>query len=99
VNPDPAGTRPAGTTVVRSPSWLRLANGMIVRAAIEARLLGRKLLTLDADIAILPAERETRPVPKAHLNGSSPGRGLARAARALDSGASDLEEARRRVSG
>lgn len=95
---NPAGESPVGNgTVLRAPGWLRLSSGMVIRAVIEARLLGRKLLTLDADIAILPADRQppTRS-PEAHLNGP-PGRGLAEAARALESGATDLAAARRQV--
>lgn len=92
-NPETAG----GRTVIASPGWMKLSRGMVVRAVIEARLLGRKLLTLDADIAILPAERDhaSRPPPK--LTGT-PGAGLAEAARSLESGASELEAARRQMS-
>ena len=50
----PTGSGPAGVrTVITKPNWMRLSRGMVIRAVIEARLLGKKLLTLDADIAIL----------------------------------------------
>lgn len=82
-------------TTVRSPGWMRLSRGMVIRAAIEARLLGRKLLTLDADIAILPAETDsTRPGRRSDRS-EEPGGGLLEAARSLEAGASELRAARR----
>jgi len=38
----------------------RLAEGMGIRAAIEGRVLGLRLLTLEADVAVMPAEVEPR---------------------------------------
>ncbi len=93
----PTGSGPAGVrTVITKPNWMRLSRGMVIRAVIEARLLGKKLLTLDADIAILPAESESPPRVRAELNGT-PGKGLAEAARSLESGASELAAARRQM--
>lgn len=77
---------------------------MAIGAAIEARLLGKRLLTLNADITVLPAEDRflgpgRRGVPAAISGNGGPrnGDGLAEAARLLDAGAKDLEEARRQM--
>ncbi len=83
-------------STIRGPRWVRLSQGMIIRAVIEARLLGRKLLTLNANVEILPAEPETRRPQLPERNGN--GRvGLAEAARSLEAGAADLEAARREL--
>ena len=77
--------------------WMRLSHGMFIRAVIEARLLGRRLLTLNADVEILPAESDApRRRELASRNGHA-GNGLAEAARSLEAGAADLEVARRKM--
>ncbi len=74
---------------------MRLSRGMVIRAAIEARLLGRRLLTLDADIAILPAETG-RAMPGGRSDrAEDPGTGLLEAAKSLEAGAAELRAARR----
>lgn len=98
---DSAGAR----TTVSTPSWLHLSRGMSIRAVVEARLLGRRLLTLDADVVILPARAPRTQTFEGHgylaqrspadRNGS--GGGLIEAARALESGAADLRAARQEI--
>ena len=79
---------------VTPPGWTRLSRGMVIRAVIEARLLGRKLLTLDADVAILPAKTPDRPALPRPVRNGRPGDGLLEAERTLESGAAELEAAR-----
>ena len=77
-----------------------LAEGMSIAAAIEARLLGIRLLSLRAAIDVLPAEAElaaaaperARRLPA--RRGTSAGRGLAEASRAIAAGAAELRRAR-----
>ncbi len=104
---------PARRAITVSAPWLRLSRGMAIRAAIEARVFGKRLLTLDADITVLPAEeRGTRgaavSTPRVRELPSGPARpvprdsngsvgDLAAAARALESGAADLKAARERM--
>lgn len=83
---------------------MKLSRGMAIGAVIEARLLGRRLLTLNADITVLPAEDHYgEPVGRgeaAIIDGNGHrqnGDGLLEAARLLDAGARDLEEARRQM--
>jgi hypothetical protein len=45
----------AGPLEIRGPSWLKLSGGMVIGALIEARLFGKRLLTLEADVTVLPA--------------------------------------------
>lgn len=95
-------------TSVVIPSWTRLSRGMLIKAGIEARLLGKKLLTLDAEITVVPAETRTQirrsygvpqvagrdfhPTDMEHP--SSTDGGLAEAARLLEASAADLRAAR-----
>lgn len=89
----------------------RLANGMVIIASLRARVLGFRLLTLDADIAVTPelgADRrrvDNAPARRvcvsshaspARSNGA--GRGLAAAARSLEASAAELAAARERMS-
>lgn len=99
------GRGAAGRRVVTGPGWMRLSRGMLIQAVIEARLLGKRLLTLNAEIMVLPAEgsggREPRGAAPPH-RGESPGRGrvnstgrgLAAAARSLEAGSDELRVAR-----
>jgi hypothetical protein len=85
----------------------RLSEGMLVEASILARLLGMKVLKLDASVLVVPAEAE--PVTSAardgdqrlptRRRGAEKGRrqGLEVAVRNLDEGAAILAEARRPV--
>jgi hypothetical protein len=60
----PAGPGPdlaAGPLKVRGPSWMKLSGGMVIGALIEARLFGKRLLTLEADVTVLPAESAAGP--------------------------------------
>lgn len=97
----PAEAAPATrVATIRSP-WLRLSRGMAICAAIEARVLGRRLLTLNADVTVLPAETADRGSVAAARpparNPSDPHLGLDDAARALDAVAADLRAARARM--
>lgn len=78
---------------LRAAPWVKLSRGMAIRAAIEARILGKRLLTLNADITVLPAEDAGR----SRHRPASPDRErlrLADAARTLEAAAGDLESAR-----
>lgn len=80
--------RPARVVVTAVPDRRRrLSEGMLVEASIIARVLGAKLLSLEASIVVLPAAPRAAPVAR--------GRGLADAVRSLDEGAAILDEARR----
>lgn len=86
------------------PSWRRLSHGMAIDAAIEANLLGMRLLTLRAKITALPAVRAptsvaiSKPTPttlKLHSsNGEASAGSLVDAARFLAEGATHLQAAR-----
>jgi hypothetical protein len=103
------GARPPGDHELATRPGRRLSEGMVISADIEARLLGLRLLTLNADIALAPARLDiVRRAPqenrargtgagRARGGGGAPGRGLAAAARALASGADDLRAARDRM--
>ncbi len=77
----------------------RLSNGVLVEASILARVLSIKLLTLDATVAILPAEIEhdsTTDAPRARprrLRAGGPR--LSEATRTIGEGAALLESASR----
>jgi pyridoxal biosynthesis lyase PdxS len=87
----------------------RLADGVLVDARIRARLLGIRLLTLDATVVLVPADvapaaASARYPPRRASVGSSsvpatrparPGRGLAEALRRIDEGAELLAQTRR----
>lgn len=87
----------------------RRSDTALVEASVTARLLGMRILTLDATVALVPAEVRvaTPPVPDraAHVPAGSPGdaRGravpvgprLADAVRNLDEGARLLAEVQR----
>jgi hypothetical protein len=84
----------------------RPSDGLVVEASIVARLLGIRLLKLDATVAIVPADvtapsaarHEPRVRAPGRSNGvplarSAPaGRGLAEAVRRIDEGAAILAE-------
>jgi hypothetical protein len=79
----------------------RVSDGVLVEASILARLLGIRLLTLDATLVLVPAvvsapprtpPRRTR-APRARP--AAVGRGLAEAVRSINEGAELLDEARR----
>ena len=85
-----------------------LADGMVIAASVRARVLGIRLLTLDADIAVSPpafgltvhrsSEPRRRqistsaPTPNGEIGGS-----LDDAARSLEVGAVELAAARNRM--
>jgi hypothetical protein len=87
----------------------RPSDGLLVEASIVARLLGIRLLTLDATVALVPAEGTARtPSRGASPAGTPPrpasvppaqpgatGRGLADAVRSINEGAELLAQARR----
>jgi hypothetical protein len=87
----------------------RLADGVLVDASILARVLGIRLLTLDARVTVLPADvKRASPAPtesrrpRTSARSSSValqppgaiGHGLADAVRAINEGAAILAEAR-----
>jgi hypothetical protein len=87
----------------------RLADGVLVDASILARVLGIRLLTLDARVTVLPADVKRaspapidsrRPRTSARSSAVAPqpsgaiGHGLADAVRAINEGAAILAEAR-----
>ena len=106
VIPPAAETAARGALTVAPDRRRRLSQGVLVEASILARLLGLRLLTLEATMVLVPAEVTTRspaqrpatsrasgPAPR---NGGSAGgarRGLADAVRSLDEGAKLLQEA------
>lgn len=86
----------------------RQSEGVIVEASILARLLGIRLLKLDATVLVGPADvtassapRAPRLLPSAHHSvprarmNAAAGRGLADAIRNINEGAELLAEARR----
>jgi hypothetical protein len=87
----------------------RLGDGVLVDASILARVLGIRLLTLDARVSVLPADvrrpssapaDSRRPRTSARSSSVAPppsgaiGHGLADAVRAINEGAAILAEAR-----
>lgn len=77
----------------------RLSDGVLVDASIRARLLGLRLLTIDATVVLAPAE-VTAPSSATHdppqrTSGRSSRHVLAEAVRSIDEGAELLAEARR----
>jgi hypothetical protein len=84
----------------------RLSQGVLVEASVVARLLGLRLLTLEASALLAPADLRAGPALRdagaGTLKPVAPGprtararRGLAEAVRDLDEGARLLEQARR----
>jgi hypothetical protein len=69
----------------------RPSDGLVVEARIVARLLGLRLLTLDATVVVVPAE-VTDPASAPH--DLPPRDGLAEAVRLIDEGAAILTEVR-----
>ena len=74
----------------------RPTDGVLIEASILARLLGIRLLTLDATVVLVPAD-VTGPSPASRDSRvrASTGRGLAEAVRSINEGAELLAEARR----
>lgn len=90
--------RAAESTARRRPS-----EGLLIEASILARLLGIRLLKLDATVVLTPADVGARPAPPSDppaLDGRPPprlypaGRGLAEAVRHINEGEELLAEAR-----
>jgi hypothetical protein len=86
----------------------RLSDGVLVDASIHARLLGLRLLTVDASIVLVPAEVSaspaahppaTRPAPQSSVPAPrrtvAAGPRLAQAVRSLNEAAEVLAETRR----
>jgi hypothetical protein len=104
----PVAMRPRGPSAAGHRAR-RPSDGVLVEASIVARLLGIRLLTLDATVALVPADvtarTSSRGVPPARMPprpaGVPPappgatGRGLADAVRSINEGAELLAEARR----
>jgi len=81
----------------------RLSEGILVEASVVARLLGMRLLKLDATVVLMPADVAAQPaaprdppaldgLPPTRLNPA--GRGLAEAIRNLNEGEELLAQAR-----
>ena len=84
----------------------RLSQGVLVEASVVARLLGLRVLTLEATALLAPADLRAGPAAQAEVAGAprpvapvartaAARRGLAEAVRDLDEGARLLEQARR----
>jgi hypothetical protein len=103
-----AAKRPRGPSVAGHRAR-RPSEGLLVDASIVARLLGIRLLTLDATIALVPADLTARtssrgaspagppprPASLPPAQAGATGRGLADAVRSINEGAELLAEARR----
>jgi hypothetical protein len=105
VIPRPAETATRGELTVAPDRRRRLSQGVLVEASILARLLGLRLLMLEATVVLTPADVTTRSVGQRRTagrsSGASPprrsavgGRRLADAVRTLDEGAKLLDDAR-----
>jgi hypothetical protein len=72
---------------------------VLVDASIRARLLGIRLLSIDATVVLAPADitaaASTAPDPPQRTSGRSSRHALAEAVRSIDEGAELLAEARR----
>jgi hypothetical protein len=95
-------TAPILLTAVPDPRR-RLSEGILVEASVLARLLGIRLLKLDATVVLMPADvaaRSAAPRDPPALDGLPPtrlypaGRGLAEAIRHIKEGEELLAEAR-----
>lgn len=94
-----------GVLTVAPDRRRRLSQGVLVEGSILARLLGMRLLRLEATVVLTPADVKTSTGPRraARLPSSAsppprsavPRRGLADAARDIDEGARLLAQARR----
>lgn len=93
---------PTTLAVLSIPGSARqLSEGAAVKASVIARLLGIRLLTLDATVLLAPAEIAAPPPPApapapSRLAGSAGpvGDGLSAAARFIEEGAASLAAAR-----
>ena len=107
---EPAGSgSPRGSIRLALRRDRSLAEGMAITAAIDARLLGMRLLNLRAAINVVPAEAgqtvddpsaAPRRLPDRHRSGARTrpaGDGLAAASRAIEAGAAELRAARDRT--
>jgi hypothetical protein len=104
----PVAARPLGPSAAGHRAR-RPSDGLLVEASIVARLLGIRLLTLDATVALVPADVTARTSSRAVSPAGTPprpasvppaqpgatGRGLADAVRSINEGAELLAEARR----
>jgi hypothetical protein len=108
-----AVTIPAPVALTVAPDRRRrLSDGVLVEASLLARVMGLRLLTIDATVALVPADISTSSspahMPPARAVGRSPvirpgrprvaGHGLAEAVRSINEGAELLAEARRNSS-
>jgi hypothetical protein len=81
----------------------RPSDGLLIKAFVVARLLGIRLLTIDATVALAPARPTTPPIPPGPgpaptgmpARSGAVGGDLADAVRNIDEGARLLAEARR----
>jgi hypothetical protein len=99
---------PVALTAIPDRSW-SLADGVLVEAVLRARLLGVRLLKIDATAVLAPADitarspvaHDVRVRSSARSSANSPprsgaaGQGLAQAVRRIDEGAKLLAESRR----
>jgi hypothetical protein len=94
-----------GVLTVAPDRRRRLSQGVLVEGSILARLLGMRLLRLEATVVLTPADVRTSTGARRAARGPSsaspprrsggPRRGLADAARDIDEGARLLAQARR----
>jgi hypothetical protein len=101
-----AATIAPGLLIRAGDSRGRLSQGVLVEASVVARLLGLRLLTLEASALLAPADLRASPGVRTEVAGAPrpvaplprtavARRGLAGAVRDLDEGARLLEQARR----
>jgi hypothetical protein len=107
----PVAARPSrpGALSAAGHRTRRPYDGLLVEGSIVARLLGIRLLTLDATVTLVPADVTARPSSPGASPAGTParpavvrpaqsgamGRGLADAVRSINEGAELLAEARR----
>jgi hypothetical protein len=89
-------TSPSTTLIAVPAGSGRLSDGLIIEASVVARLLGLRLLALDASVVVSPAEMRGRPPASAapRTRPGAIGAGLATAERRIAEGAASLAAAR-----
>ncbi len=98
-----AAIRLVAPAVVTPERGGRRADATLVEASVTARLLGLRILTLDAKVALVPADvtvagpRAREPFPRAPTlsSGNARGRGRASGHRSLADAVRDLDEGAR----
>jgi hypothetical protein len=71
----------------------RLADGLLIEASVVARLLGLRLLEVDAAVVVAPAETREVALATSRVRSQPVGAALAAAERCIDEGAATLAAA------